>query len=241
MSTASGNTRAAVGNLSQAIGTSSVAVGDGSAASGANAVAVGHGALANGGIAIGAAAGASNSGVALGDRAVATGANSVALGVNSLASGANSVALGEGSLANQPDTISVGTNVNQRRIQNVADGTVSTDAVNYGQLQQSQAYAISQSKAYTDQRFNALSNSLNRVATRADAAAAAAMAVGGLAQATTPGKSMVTGGVGTWNGQTAFAFGLSHRMGDGLWIVKAGATIINYGTAGGNAAVGYEF
>ena len=160
---------------------------------------------------------------------------------NAAASGNNSVALGAGSVATADNTVSVGTTVSERRIQNVANGVDGTDAVNYGQLQQSQADAIGQANAYTDQRFNMLKNSLNQVATRADAAAAAAMAIGGLAQAMTPGKSMVTGGVGEWNGQTAYAFGLSHRMGDGHWIVKAGATISNYGTAGGNASVGFEF
>ncbi len=124
---------------------------------------------------------------------------------------------------------------------NVADGVGDTDAVNYRQLQASQAAAIATSEAYTDARFRVLNNMINHVQSRADAGTAAALAVGGLAQAVTPGKSMVTGGVGAWNGQSAFAFGLSHRMNDGHWTIKAGATVTNYGQAGGSASVGYEF
>lgn len=62
-----------------------------------------------------------------------------------------------------------------------------------------------------------------------------------LTQADVPGKSMVTGAFGVWNGQTGIAFGLSHRMNDGRWIVKAGATFAVGGSGGGGAGIGYQF
>jgi autotransporter adhesin len=241
MSTASGLNSTAIGNQSLASGVSAVAVGDGASAAGVAGVAIGHGAAANSGIAIGAAAGASNTSTAIGNGASATGSTSVALGNGALAVASDSVAIGNDSVANQADTVSVGAVGSERRVTNVDDGIAGTDAVNLNQLQASQAAAISTSEAYTDAKFHILNNAINHVQSRADAGTAAALAVGGLAQAVTPGKSMVTGGVGEWGGQTALAFGLSHRMNDGHWTIKAGATVTNYGQAGGSASVGYEF
>lgn len=62
--------------------------------------------------------------------AAATGTSSVAIGGGATASGANSVAIGQGSLADQPSAVSMGSAGNERRITNVADGVVPTDAVN---------------------------------------------------------------------------------------------------------------
>ena len=239
-SLASGLNATAVGIQSAATGSSSVAIGDHAAASGAQAIAIGQGASANISVAVGGASTATQGSVAVGINTVATGVTSVAVGYNAVATGNDSIALGNGSVASDPDVVSVGSSGNNRRIEHVADGVNNTDAANYGQVQAAQAAAIATSNAYTDVRFNALNDRLTGVAHRADAATAAAMAIGGLAQAVTPGKSMVTGGVGEWNGQSAFAFGLSHRL-DNHWTFKAGGAVTNYGTGGGTASVGYEF
>jgi autotransporter adhesin len=67
------------------------------------------------------------------------------------------------------------------------------------------------------------------------------MAIAGLSQATTPGKSMITGGVGTWRDQSAVAFGASHRF-DNSVTLKLGGSVATKGGGGGmNASVGYEF
>ena len=71
---------------------------------------------------------------AYGYEANASGDNSVALGYGAKASGKNSVALGQGSLATADNTVSVGNVDNQRKIVNVAAGTDTTDAVNFGQI-----------------------------------------------------------------------------------------------------------
>lgn len=67
--------------------------------------------------------------------ATATGSEAVALGGDALASGAHSVAIGGGSIADQADTVSVGAPRSERRIVNLADGEVPTDAVNLRQYQ----------------------------------------------------------------------------------------------------------
>ena len=148
-----------------------------------------------------------------------TTATSTALGVGAQATGTNSVAIGANSVADQPNTVSFGSPGNERRLTNVAPGIAGTDAVNVNQL----------------------GAGISGATRRADAATSAAVALATLSQAVTPGKSMVTGGVGVWNGQTGLAFGLSHRMSGGRWTLKAGATFAVEGATGGGASVGYEF
>ncbi len=93
-----------------------------------------------GAIAIGEGSGAYAEGsIAIGRNAVAEtdGEYALAVGYSAKASGKNSVAIGYNSVASEADTVSVGSSTQQRRIVNVADGTVaegSTDAVTGGQL-----------------------------------------------------------------------------------------------------------
>ena len=152
---ATGTAATASGNNAIASGVSSSAMGDGSKASGDLATAVGVGALASGkqAIALGSNAQATAfSTTALGDGAVASAANATALGQNSTASGlnatatgfgakstgANSVALGSNSTdGGQANVVSIGSVGSERKLVNVAAGTVSstsTDGVNGSQL-----------------------------------------------------------------------------------------------------------
>lgn len=111
-STATASFSTAVGPASTASGDSSTAVGYDSTASGMNSAAFGYG-------------------------SEASGMRSTALGHNSSASGMNSVALGYNSTADEANVVSVGNNKTQRKVINVADGTVaegSHDAVTGGQL-----------------------------------------------------------------------------------------------------------
>jgi trimeric autotransporter adhesin len=64
----------------------------------------------------------------------ATGTNAVAVGGAAVASANNSVALGANSVADRANSVSVGSAGNERQIINVADGSASKDAVNFGQL-----------------------------------------------------------------------------------------------------------
>ena len=152
---ATGTAATATGNNAVASGLSAVAMGDGSKATGDLATAVGPGALASGkqSIALGSNAQATDfSTTAVGDGAVASAVNATALGQNSTASGlnatatgygssstgANSVALGANSTdGGQANVVSIGSVGAERKLVNVAAGSVSatsTDAVNGSQL-----------------------------------------------------------------------------------------------------------
>ena len=75
--------------------------------------------------------------VAFGEAAKATAEGALALGAGAQASALNAIALGTDSIANEANTLSVGSVGNERKITNVADGTIKkdgTDAVTAGQL-----------------------------------------------------------------------------------------------------------
>ena len=97
-------------------------------------------------MAIGEASGVKgNRSTALGNSSSVTADRSVALGADSMVTASGSVALGVGSVADQANTVSVGSATSQRRIVNMAAGTVSansTDAINGSQL-----HAVSASMA----------------------------------------------------------------------------------------------
>lgn len=156
---AAGLRSTAVGYASHAIGQESVAIGAGSNATqaahaaGVGSIAIGNRAAAGGtdangftnagNTAIGqrAAAGSTANGItnatAVGISASAQANNALALGASASATAANAVALGTGSVANVANTVSVGDLGSERRIVNVAAGTIgatSTDAINGAQF-----------------------------------------------------------------------------------------------------------
>ncbi len=147
-SKAKGKNSLALGANSDSTGESSVALGYTAGASGANALAFGQNAQASNTntIALGQNSSASTaSAIAIGTESSAVGSNSLALGSSSSAGGNNSVAIGANSTADEDNVISVGSGSAQRRIVNMAAGTISTDskeAINGSQL-----YAISRSVA----------------------------------------------------------------------------------------------
>lgn len=80
----------------------------------------------------------------------AAGADAVAIGYGASAAAARSVAIGSGSLATEAGTVSVGAVGAERRVVNVANGTLasgSTDAVNGGQLDTTNQQVASVSSA----------------------------------------------------------------------------------------------
>ncbi|EHR9669504.1 YadA-like family protein [Escherichia coli] len=147
-SKAKGKNSLALGANSDSTGESSVALGYTAGASGANALAFGQNAQASNTntIALGQNSSASTaSAIAIGTESSAVGSNSLALGSSSSAGGNNSVAIGANSTADEDNVILVGSGSAQRRIVNMAAGTISTDskeAINGSQL-----YAISRSVA----------------------------------------------------------------------------------------------
>lgn len=183
--------------------------------------------------------------------------DSLALGANATVAdkAANAVALGSGSVAKQTPAqlqatpayiprgtrngaiagtgkdvigeVSVGDTEATRRITNLAAGAMPTDAVNVSQL------------AAVDDKVNRLGYKVNDVADEANAGISSAMAMAALPQAYLPGKSMLAGGMATYNGEGAVAIGVSKLSDNGRWVIKVNGTADTKGNAG--AAVGAGF
>ncbi len=245
---ASGASATAVGNAATASGEKATALGNSSVASGANSIAVGQGtqAIAAGGVAmgnnsrveIGGANGVAlgngsvvsgSEGVALGNGANVSGTHSMALGSGANAVASNSVALGQGSLADRAGTVSVGAAGQERQITNVADGREGTDAVNVRQL-----------NAITGDVSN-VRNELRNVERNAYAGAASAMAVAGLPQAYTPGRSMASAAASHYLGQSAIALGVSTVSENGRWVYKFAGNVNSQGKLGAVIGAGYQW
>jgi hypothetical protein len=212
---------------------------------GATAAATGAGAIAAGDEALASA----DHAVALGSSSTASAPQATAVGYGAQATGTNSVALGANSTdGGQTNVVSLGSASETRRLVNVAAGVNRNDAVNLGQLNDSLSQATASANAYTDQRVSELSYDLGNVradlrTVRRDAegATASSMALAGVPQTIEPGKGMVGLGVGTWQGQSAIAVGISKATDDGRFVLKAGATYNSRSQGGANAGVGWAF
>ena len=75
----------------------------------------------------------------------------------------------------------------------------------------------------------------------ANAGISAAMAMSSLPQAYISGKSLISGGVGTYNGESAVAIGFSKLSNDGRWVMKINGTADTQGNAGGSIGAGFHF
>ncbi|WP_298734823.1 YadA-like family protein [uncultured Psychrobacter sp.] len=132
-----------------------------------------------------------------------------------------------------PSMTTDGINAAGTKVTNVADGMAPRDAVNFGQL---------------DAVTRGLGNSINELGYRVDdvedeanAGISAAMAMSSMPQSFLPGKSLVGGGVATYNGESAVAIGLSKVSDDGRWIMKISGTADTQGNAGGAIGAGFHF
>jgi len=137
--------------------------------------------------------------------------------------------------------VSLGSASQTRRLTNVAAGINAGDAVNLGQLNSSMSQALAASQSYTDGRFAELSYDLNQVRHDTEGATASAMALAGIPQTFERGKGMIGMGVGTWQGESAVAVGISKATDDGRFVLKAGATYNSRSQGGANAGVGWSF
>jgi autotransporter adhesin len=196
---------------------------EGAVSSGAHAVAAGANARATG-----------VNAVAAGANATAGGNNATALGAAANASADSSVALGHGSVADRANTVSVGVTGQERQITNVAAGTQPTDAVNFGQLQQSMDGAVSQANRYTDDQIRTV---------RRDGygGTASALAMAGLPQAILPGRGMIAMAGGTYGGQSALAIGVSQLSDTGKWAYKLQGTTDSRGQFGASIGAGVHW
>ncbi|WP_374684637.1 YadA-like family protein [Variovorax sp. ZS18.2.2] len=131
----------------------------------------------------------------------------------------------DGSVNYNQMTLGNGQAPNGTRISNVAPGILPTDAANVGQLNAMQ-YQL-QGQIASTQRI-------------AYSGVAMATAMSTLPQAMTPGKSLMSVGVGNYSGYSALAIGYSSRSNDGKWVYKINGSYsgqkFNIGVG-----VGYEF
>ena len=119
------------------------------------------------------------------------------------------------------------------KITNVAEGTAPKDAVNVSQLNS----AINN----VNQTVVNLGNKLDEVGKESKAGTASAIAAANLPQATIPGMGMTTVGLGTYDGQSAIAVGLSKMSDNGKWVIKASATTNTQGKVGAGVGVGFHW
>jgi autotransporter adhesin len=126
-----------------------------------------------------------------------------------------------------------GIDAGNKVITGVADGMAPRDAVNFGQLE-----AVN--KRLGDS-VNALGYRIGEVEDDANAGISAAMAMSSLPQAYIAGKSMVGGGIASYNGESAVAIGVSKVSDNGRWVIKVNGTADTQGNAGGAIGAGFHF
>ncbi|PZT04109.1 hemagglutinin [Stenotrophomonas maltophilia] len=191
--------------------------------------------------------------VAVGPQASAAGANSVAVGNGASSSAGNSVALGAGSVAsvgaqsgytgaygqtgasNSAGEVSVGSSGSERKITHVADGSDTYDATNVGQLKNGVNYAIDESKKYTDQKIQNITNvagsfRTNNTNNLADPSASGANSAAGGAGSTAAGANSTALG----NGSQAQA---DNSVALGAGSVANRANTVSVGAAGAERQV----
>ena len=115
-------------------------------------------------------------------------------------------------------------------IGNVADGKKASDAVNLGQL-----------NTGLDNVTKQLRNEINGVAKDAYAGSAVAIAMANMPQAFSPGKSMLSAGVGTYKGESAISIGVSKLSESGRWVIKFSGSADTRGNVGIGAGAGFQW
>ena len=261
--TQAGNQSIAIGDNAQATGDQSIAIGTGNVVAGKHSGAIGDPSTvkADNSYSVGnnnQFTDATQTDVfGVGNNITVTESNSVALGSNSAISagtqagtqakksdgtaGTTTTAGATGTVkgfAGQTavGAVSVGASGAERRIQNVAAGEVSatsTDAVNGSQL-----YKATQGIANAT---NELGHRIHQNENKANAGISSAMAMASMPQAYIPGRSMVTGGIATHNGQGAVAVGLSKLSDNGQWVFKINGSADTQGHVGAAVGAGFHF
>ena len=130
--------------------------------------------------------------------------------------------------------VSVGAAGNERRIQNVAAGEISstsTDAINGSQL-----YSVANG---VGNRINNLQGQINKLGKRMNAGVAGAMAAANLMQPHKPGQSAAMAAIGQHNGEAAVAVGYSRISDNGKYGVKLSVGANTQGQLSTGAGVSY--
>jgi autotransporter adhesin len=237
---ASGNNATAVGNDSTASGTGSTAVGNGSAATGDNSVAIGANSVADRDNSVSVGSDGSDRQIT---HVAAGTAQDDAVNVSQLKSSqAGNVQYDtnvDGSINNTSVTLNPGGA--STTIHNVAPGTADTDAANVSQVNDAIKTAENWSQNYTDEKFNTINKDLNDIGNRANAGVASAMAMAGLPQAYSPGKSMAAAAVSSFHGESGVAVGVSTISDSGRWVYKLTGSANTRGDTGVTVGAGVQW
>ena len=130
--------------------------------------------------------------------------------------------------------VSVGAAGDERRIQNVAAGEISstsTDAINGSQL-----YSVAKG---VGNRINNLQGQINKLGKRMNAGVAGAMAAANLMQPHKPGQSAAMAAIGQHHGEAAVAVGYSRISDNGKYGVKLSVGANTQGQLSTGAGVSY--
>ena len=155
------------------------------------------------------------------------------INVDSVTTGKTTINNNGVTIADGPSMTVSGINAASNKITNVTDGVAPRDAVNFGQLD-----AVSRRLG---DNMNQLGYKINEVEDDVNAGISAAMAMSSLPQAYIAGKSLIGGGIGTYNGESAVAIGFSKLSNDGRWVMKLNGTADTQGNAGASIGAGFHF
>ncbi|WP_350559080.1 YadA-like family protein [Psychrobacter sp. CAL346-MNA-CIBAN-0220] len=133
-----------------------------------------------------------------------------------------------------------GIDAGNKVVTNVATGIKDSDAANVGQLNTIDR-VVSGQIATIDRNVNELGYRIGEVEDDANAGISAAMAMSSLPQAYIAGKSMIGGGIASYNGESAVAIGVSRVSDNGRWVMKINGTADTQGNAGGAIGAGFHF
>ncbi|MCW4153702.1 YadA-like family protein, partial [Halomonas sp. 18H] len=155
------------------------------------------------------------------------------LNVDSVTTGKTTVSDAGVTIEGGPSMTADGIDGGGKRITNVAPGEAPNDAVNVGQMQElNQQF---------QEQIGGLNQQIKDVEDSANAGTASAMAAASVPQAYLPGKSMVSAGAGTYNGESAVSVGVSRLSDNGRWAVKLNATGDSQGNFGAGVGAGFHW
>ncbi|MFG0703457.1 YadA-like family protein [Acinetobacter johnsonii] len=132
-----------------------------------------------------------------------------------------------------------GTNGISKEVMDAADTYILNEAKTY--VNQVGQQTLNQANAYTDSRVNALNRDMRKLEDRTYAAVASSIAIASLPQPTDAGYNMFSAGVGTWEGEQGYAFGLSGATESNKYVYKVAVTTNSEGDFGAGAAIGWQW
>ena len=132
-----------------------------------------------------------------------------------------------------------GTNGISKEVMDAADTYILNEAKTC--VNQVGQQTLNQANAYTDSRVNALNRDMRKLEDRTYAAVASSIVIASLPQPTDAGYNMFSAGVGTWEGEQGYAYGLSGVTESNKYVYKVAVTTNSEGDFGAGAAIGWQW